>query len=478
MTIQAVFFDMGGTVETYGYTRLLRLEATPGIQKRLLSAGIDLHLDNEQLYQVVSDGLERYHQWSLKNLEELSPGRVWREYILSDYPVDQSQLAMIAEDLMLYIETHYYQRLMRPEMPIVLETIQKMGLKIGLISNVCSRSQVPISLELYGIRHYFDPVVLSSEYGRRKPDPSIFHYAARLANVPTSECLYVGDRIARDIVGARRSGFRLAIQIQHDFDHGEADEGATPDAVIANMNELVNILRAEQSVPGTRDNVCKSRQDGVCAFLFDAGNILYYRPQRDRKLKAFLKELALPFAEIPSLEREALQQRAFQDQITREQYCEAILRLYGVNQEDHLARGRQILDEDSNNVKFFDGVPETLLALKERAYLLGIITDTTLPVHIKLGWFDHGGFGHVWDSIVSSKELGIRKPAPQIYQAALQQLGIPSERAVFVGHKASELEGARVVGMKTIAFNYDAGAEADFYIDQFADLLKVPIVSL
>jgi hypothetical protein len=29
--------------------------------------------------------------------------------------------------------------------------------------------------------------------------------------------------------------------------------------------------------------------------------------------------------------------------------------------------------------------------------------------------------------------------------------------------------------MKTIAFNYDAGAKADFYIDQFADLLKVPI---
>jgi len=84
MTIRAVFFDMGGTIETYGYTRALRLAATPGIQQRLLSAGIDLHLDNEQLYRVVSDGLERYHQWSLKNLDELSPSQVWREYILGD----------------------------------------------------------------------------------------------------------------------------------------------------------------------------------------------------------------------------------------------------------------------------------------------------------------------------------------------------------------------------------------------------------
>ena len=395
--------------------------------------------------------------------------------LLSPYPVDPNQLAGIAEDLMLYIETRYYQRAMRPEMPAVLDAVQKMGLKIGLISNVCSRGQVPASLELYGIRHYFDPVVLSSEYGRRKPDPSIFHYAARRANVPTSECLYVGDRIARDILGARRAGYRLAIQIQHDFDHGEADEGAAPDAVIANMHELVDILRAEQGVPGTRENAGKSRQNGVCAFLFDAGDILYYRPQRDRKLKAFLKELSLPVTGSRPAEMEALRQHAYQGQITREQYCEAILRLYGVTRPEHLLRGKQILDEDTNNVKFFDGVRETLLALKEREYLLGIITDTALPVHVKLGWFDHGGFGHVWDSIVSSKELGIRKPAPQIYHAALQQLGIPSERAVFVGHKASELEGARAVGMKTIAFNYDAGAKADFYIDQFADLLKVPI---
>ena len=151
MTIQAVFFDMGGTIETYGYTRALRLEATPGLQQQLLAAGIDLQLDNEQLFEVISAGLERYHQWSLNNLDELSPSQVWREYILSDYPVDQNQLAMIAEDLMLYIETRYYQRAMRPEMPAVLDAVQKMGLKIGLISNVCSRGQVPASLELYGI---------------------------------------------------------------------------------------------------------------------------------------------------------------------------------------------------------------------------------------------------------------------------------------------------------------------------------------
>jgi HAD superfamily hydrolase (TIGR01549 family) len=72
---------------------------------------------------------------------------------------------------------------MRPEMPNVLQTIKEMGLKIGLISNVTSRGQVPTNLKEYAIIDYFHPIVLSSEYGFRKPGPAIFHYAARLAEV-------------------------------------------------------------------------------------------------------------------------------------------------------------------------------------------------------------------------------------------------------------------------------------------------------
>lgn len=217
MKIQAVFFDMGGTIETFWHTRELRLEATPGIQQKLHFAGIDLHLSDEQLYDVISKGLGCYHRWRLQSLEELSTQRIWREYILADFAVDANRLDAIAEDLMLYLEMRYYLRQMRPEMPAVLDAVQKMGLKIGLISNVSSRGQVPTNLTAYGLRHYFDPVVLSSEYGRRKPDPAIFHYAARLANVPASQCVYVGDRIARDIVGARKAGYGLAIQIRHNF---------------------------------------------------------------------------------------------------------------------------------------------------------------------------------------------------------------------------------------------------------------------
>lgn len=477
MSIQAVFFDMGGTIDTYGYTRELRLERTPELQQRLLDAGIVLGLSDEELYEVVSAGLARYHTWSLESLEELPSQRVWSEFILPEYPDNYAALATAAEDLMCYIETRYYERNLRPEVPAVLEKIKQMGLKIGLISNVNSRGQVPTNLTDYKLKHYFDPIVLSSEYGRRKPDPAIFHYAARLANVPTSRCLYVGDRIARDILGARRAGFRFAVQIKHDFQHGESEEGPTPDFIINQMTELVDILQTEFSHVAPEHKPVNGPSCPVQAFLFDAGDLLYYRPERGRFLKEFLREQGRDIEDQYEISKLPIHQQAFRGEIEQHEYQKIVLQQFGITTAEKIASGLEAIKKDEYNVKFFDGVKETLVALKYKGYLLGIVTDTANPVYAKLDWFERGGFGHVWDSIISSKEIGVRKPDPKIYFAALEQLGVLAEQAVFVGHKTSELEGAIAVGMKTIAFNYDEDAPADFYVDKFADILKISLIS-
>ena len=475
MKIQAVIFDMGGTIDTYRYTRELRLDKTSGIQERLLSAGINLGLSNEELFQVITTGLKRYRTWCLESLQELSPQTVWKDYILSEYAVDQAVLTSIAEDLMCYIETQYFERVKRPEVPAVLESIRQMGLKIGMISNINSLGQVPTKLHEYKLKHYFDPIVLSSEYGRRKPDPSIFHFAARLANVPTSHCVMVGDRIARDILGARRAGFGLTVQIKHDYDHGELDEGATPNYVIEEMTELLDILQKEgnSTIPDTQP----APPGPIRALLFDAGDLLYHRPERGKFLMEFLEELGLHPKEDYDHERYILRQQAYRGEMDQLEYLKEILGLYGITQPELIARGLGAMKKDENNVQFFDGVKETLLCLKKQGYLLGIVTDTANPLHAKLNWFERGGFGHVWDAITSSLDVGVRKPDPKIYCAALEQLGVNVEQTVFLGHKKSELEGACAVGMKTIAFNYDEDAPADYYVENFADILKVPLLS-
>ena len=470
MTIKAVFFDMGGTIETFGYTKSLRLGATPGIQKLLEGNDIQLNLTNESLYEIVTSGLRAYHQVCIKTLIELPPAQVWLNYIFKNFAIDPQKLDPIAEGLMFYIETQYYERKMRPEIPYVLEEIRKKGLKIGLISNVNSRGQVPTNLNQYGIKDYFETIVLSSEYGVRKPDPAIFHYAARLAKVPVSECCYVGDRIDRDIKGAAKAGFGWSIQIQHDFDHGEDDTGATPIAVINHMDEMLPYLdnAISKALPQNDSN--------VKAILFDAGDILYFRSEKGNKFAEFIKTFSIENPDCLEGKKVELVQLAYRGRISQDQFREEILQLYGITDPENKEIGKKILDEEDNSVQFFDGVKETLLALKSHGFYLGIITDTANSVSAKLSWFESGGFGHIWDSVISSRELGVRKPDPNIYQAALDQLNITADQALFVGHKEVEINGAHAVGLKTIAFNYDIGVKSEFYIDHFSDLLEIPVI--
>jgi putative hydrolase of the HAD superfamily len=478
-TIQAVFFDMGGTIETYWYDRELRLKATPGIQARLLAAGIDLDLDNEQLYQVVAAGLDQYKAWKDRSLIELHADEVWRDFILRDFTVDPVRLASVAEDLMFWVDTHYYQREMRPEMPRVLEALKEMGLKLGVISNIMSCGQVPSNLEAYGIRDYFDQVVLSCEYGRRKPDPAIFHYAARLVNAPAGRCLYVGDSTSQDICGAHRAGFLYAIQIRNEFtgcEECEDDPEAVPELFIEQMDELVEFI-AEKQRPAEIPQPAAGPTGKFAALLFDAGDVLYSRPGRGKRLGEFLGELGIDPGSISLAQKSELKELSLTGRITQEEYREAHIRLYGITQPEIIQRGKQAIEAEDHDIRFFEGVRETLLRLKERGFLLGIVTDTAFPVSVKLQWLEQGGFGAVWDTIISSNEIGIHKPDPAIYQAALSQLGVTAEQAAFVGHLKTEIDGAKASGLTTIAFNYGETVQADYYLQCFEDLLQVPGVA-
>jgi putative hydrolase of the HAD superfamily len=476
MTIQTVFLDMGGTIEKYWYSAEMRLRETPRLQQLLLSNGIDLQLSDQSLYEIIINGLNAYHQWRLDCLDELPASEVWSKYILPDCSDNYPQLATIADDLMVWIETHYYQRQMRLEIPAVLGAIHKMGYKIGLISNVNSRGQVPLNLTQYGIIQYFNPIVLSSEYKRRKPDPSIFHYAARLSNTPASECIYIGDRIARDVLGAKRAGFKYAIQIHHDFNHGENDDGATPDLLIHNMNELVDFLKSEAQL--NQDGVTqKVSPKGIRAILFDADGVLYYRNNKNQEYEIIRRELNIKADDIPENRKLFFRHLASIGNITFEQYKQEILKLYGVTDPILISRGLQISQQLSDTVHYFQDTLETLNNLKNNNLYLGIVTDTAHPLHVKIDKLERGGFGHLWDTIISSREVGIQKPDPKIFQLALQQLGIAPNQAIFVGHNSVELEGARNVGMKTIAFNYDSDAKADYYISKFSELVQLSILN-
>lgn len=135
------------------------------------------------------------------------------------------------------------------------------------------------------------------------------------------------------------------------------------------------------------------------------------------------------------------------------------------------------MDEDQRDIVFFEGVAETLHRLKALGLRLGVVTNTFDATNDKLGWFRHVGIDSVWDSFATSCELKVCKPDPRIYLAALNPLDLCPEEAAFVGHAAVELEGAKALGMTTIAFNRDdETVTADHIIIRFPELLDLVVV--
>jgi putative hydrolase of the HAD superfamily len=55
-----------------------------------------------------------------------------------------------------------------------------------------------------------------------------------------------------------------------------------------------------------------------------------------------------------------------------------------------------------------------------------------------------------FDVVVLSQELRIRKPDPRIYEIALERLGLPAHRCVFVDDLGGNLKPAKALGMVTI----------------------------
>ena len=469
MGLQAIFFDMGGTIDTFRFTREYRINRVHVIRECLEKVNVILQISDEQLADMITAGAASYTCWNMKSNVEIAPEEIWASYFLKDLCIKVETLKPISEELAFLYETQLYIREMRPEVPTVLAKIKEMGLSIGCISNTQSAIQVPYSLKLYGIIDYFSVIVLSAVYGRRKPDPAIFYHAAGLSNLPTSACAYIGDKINRDILGSKRAGYCLSVQVKHAYDNGEVDEGATPDAVIHNLNDLIPILQGELKQNST--NKSNNQAPGIKALFFDAGDILYFRPNKDDNLNQYLSQHKLNPVEDIEQKIFDLRQLAFTGQMKRHAYYEAVIRLYGIRDPDNIEQGIAAISLDDDTVAIVDGVPETIQELKKRGFILGIITDTAMPYSKKLTWFDRHGFGDVWDTIVSSREIGVRKPAPSMYERALCQTGVQPGHAAFIGHKKSEIDGAKEMGMKTIAFNFEQGVIADHYIHHFSELL-------
>jgi putative hydrolase of the HAD superfamily len=91
----------------------------------------------------------------------------------------------------------------------------------------------------------------------------------------------------------------------------------------------------------------------------------------------------------------------------------------------------------------------TLGTLRDVGKRLGIITNGTAErQHAKI---DALGIRSLFDVIIVSEEIGLRKPDPRIFDRALERCGSVHGEAVFVGdHPEADIEGAANAGLRAV----------------------------
>ncbi len=216
----------------------------------------------------------------------------------------------------------------------------------------------------------------------------------------------------------------------------------------------------------------------IKGILFDAADVFYRRQESTSGVARRLLQARGYSTELSADEAArlgALLSRASEGRVSAEEYWGEFLKAHGVLSPEERAEMMVQVLAQSHQVEAVPGAHDTARTLKQRGFILGIVTDTMYPLEWKMDWLNKVGVAEFIDVVACSTVLGVHKPDPAIYLDALRQAHLTVAEAAFVGHDAGEIEGARKVGLRTVAVLYDPQAQADYYAHTLADLLNVPI---
>lgn len=244
--LDTVLFDMGGTLEDISYDEVTARKVTLRLMEMLRAKGLESDDTPDTFWEKVNRGVQSYKAWSQSVNLELKPEEIWPDFYLREFSFDRETIVGMAEELASMWEVTYFNRKLRPGVIEMLDALKTRGYKLGIISNTAALYSVFHVLEEYGIRDYFQDVTLSSVTGYRKPHEGIFRISLYEMRSLPENSVYVGDTMSRDIIGSKRAGFAVSVQIKS-FMTGPSDTKVQqseyhPDYVITDFAQLVQIL--------------------------------------------------------------------------------------------------------------------------------------------------------------------------------------------------------------------------------------------
>ena len=241
MGIQAVLFDVNGT--------LVRIQTEDDMEQIFRSVahfltyqGIDLC--REQVRDLYFRTLKEQQRASPEKHPEFDAVGIWRSIIdehLTDFtralpPAKLDQMPLFLAEMSRGISRHRLG--LYPHVREVLDVLRERY-PLAVVTDAQS-AYARGELHRVGLLGYFDPIVISGDYGFRKPDRRLFQFALDRVGVPAENAVYVGNDMHRDIFGAREAGLTT---VMFDSDQGtKCYLDCVPDHTITDFRDLLPIL--------------------------------------------------------------------------------------------------------------------------------------------------------------------------------------------------------------------------------------------
>ncbi len=239
--IKLVVFDLGGTLiyELAPWDTLF-VRADVAMWQVLRQNGVklrasDLYGDAETLFEVYN----REHRTEQNHLNEPTITAMLDELLRDKgYKLSEEQLSEALRAMYSVTQTNWGAE---DDALSTLEALKRSGYRIGLISNAADDENTQTLIDKANIRPCLECIVSSAQFGKRKPDPSIFRSVLDHFEIPADQAVMVGDNFAADVVGAHGVGMQAIWVTRRATEPADPSE-APADAVVKTLAEIPGLL--------------------------------------------------------------------------------------------------------------------------------------------------------------------------------------------------------------------------------------------
>jgi len=236
MKMKGILFDINGTLINI-HTDEGMDEIYRAVSHFLTYQGIYLHRGQvrDQYFRIMEEQIKAAGE----EHPEFNVVALWREFLERNLnpawqqPPDRLEaMSRFLAEMYRGISRHRLE--LYPEVKSVLDEL-KPRFTLAVVSDGQSAWALP-EMRAMGIDRYFDPIVISSDHGFRKPDPRLFQTALDGIGAGPEEVLFVGNDMYRDVFGAKRIGIKTVFFTSN---QGRQNmEGVEPDYIIHCIAEL------------------------------------------------------------------------------------------------------------------------------------------------------------------------------------------------------------------------------------------------